>query len=507
MNGLIIKFAPDTRQYTDESGSAVELHVKLIQEPNWNAKTVEFDVYTSDSTEGVVRYPTKVIFTKQNWNITQPVYIEGQYDAIVDGDVLYNISFIYANEYTQSGVVANDPSFARYHYQYPVQHIEILNLDSGQTPENRVNGLIIDLAPDSGSLYYSDGRPCYGCTDESGTRLELHVKLIQEPNWNAKTVEFDVYTSDSTEGIVNYPSTVIFTKQNWNIPQSVYVEGQYDMKVDGDVHYNISFIYSSEYTQSGVVANDPSFARYHYQHPAQHIELINLDSKQDSNTTNGLRIKWGKGTRKYTSEVGSFCEIQAKLEYEPNWQTETVVFDVFSSDTTEGAINFPSSLTFTHQNWDIWQPIYVQGIPDGKKDGDVYYNVSFSYVSEFTPGAQFKSNDPSFSRDHFKYPIQHFLILNYDSDSGLNGTNATINNRLYIDLATDSPKRYREGQTPIGFTTEAGGVVELLVSLVEEPNWETEKITFFIFTSDATEGVVKYPTLVAFTHQNWDIKT
>ena len=143
--------------------------------------------------------------------------------------------------------------------------------------------------------------------------------------------------------------------------------------------------------------------------------------------------------------------------------------------------------------------------PDGKKDGDVYYNVSFSYVSEFTPGAQFKSNDPSFSRDHFKYPIQHFLILNYDSDSGLNGTNATINNRLYIDLATDSPKRYREGQTPIGFTTEAGGVVELLVSLVEEPNWETEKITFFIFTSDATEGVVKYPTLVAFTHQNWDI--
>ena len=83
--------------------------------------------------------------------------------------------------------------------------------------------------------------------DETGSVVQLDVQLEQVP---LAAVRVDVFTNDTTEGIVN-PSTFTWTRENWNETQTVRVVGQPDDEADGDKWFRVTLDYSSEDTNYG----------------------------------------------------------------------------------------------------------------------------------------------------------------------------------------------------------------------------------------------------------------
>ena len=265
---------------------------------------------------------------------------------------------MYQAEYIKGGS-ATDPSFSSYHYDYPTQYFELVNVDCQQTKNNSQNGIIVEFSEDSEEF-----------TTENGALVELMASLEQEPNMLAEQVIFNVFTSDASEGIVYHPTAVVFTHQNWNIPQPVVISGVYDDLDDGDQPYNISFEYSAEYTPGYSSANDPSFGRMHFKYKTQNIEIINVDSNHTNSSFNGLVVQYSPDSRQYTDESGAVVELHLTLESDFNKNTEHIIFGIATTDPTEGVVMYPSQVTFTHENWDIPQSVYIEGQYDEEVDGD-----------------------------------------------------------------------------------------------------------------------------------------
>jgi hypothetical protein len=72
-------------------------------------------------------------------------------------------------------------------------------------------------------------------TTEAGVTATFTVKLNTIPTAN---VTIGLTSSDTTEGILSTPS-LIFTPNNWNIPQTVTITGVDDTIVDGNIAYSI----------------------------------------------------------------------------------------------------------------------------------------------------------------------------------------------------------------------------------------------------------------------------
>ena len=68
-----------------------------------------------------------------------------------------------------------------------------------------------------------------------------------------------------------------------------------------------------------------------------------------------------------------------------------------------------STLVFDWTNWDIEVPVVVRGEWDRKPDGDIEYTVDFTLVA---------SEDPLYSRKHYKDPGYSFPMVNVDSWEG-----------------------------------------------------------------------------------------
>jgi hypothetical protein len=73
----------------------------------------------------------------------------------------------------------------------------------------------------------------------------------------------------------------------------------------------------------------------------------------------------------FTDENGSTDSFSIVLDSAPS---SNVTVELTSSDLTEGTVS-PSSVIFTHGNWDKPELIEVTGVPDGIQDGDVLYQI------------------------------------------------------------------------------------------------------------------------------------
>lgn len=82
-----IVVSPTGGLVTTEAGGTDSFSVVLDSEP---LSDVSIQLATSDSTEGLPS-PTNLTFTASNWNVPQTVDVTGQDDAILDGDVAYEI--------------------------------------------------------------------------------------------------------------------------------------------------------------------------------------------------------------------------------------------------------------------------------------------------------------------------------------------------------------------------------------------------------------------------------
>ncbi|GAB4152150.1 MAG: hypothetical protein Tsb009_27850 [Planctomycetaceae bacterium] len=112
---------------TTEAGGTATFTIRLTSKPEDDVKVF---LTSSDTTEGVIASANPVVFTPDNWNVSQTVTVRGVDDSIDDGDVAYQVL---------TSIMSNDPSYAA----LDPPDISLVNIDDDETivPPGNVRGI------------------------------------------------------------------------------------------------------------------------------------------------------------------------------------------------------------------------------------------------------------------------------------------------------------------------------------------------------------------------------
>jgi len=188
-----------------EDGSQDNFIVFLNRQPQIQAV---FTITSSDPEEVRVLNP-EIIFTPENINLAQFVYLEGVDDDIQDGNQTSTITI-------QVDPTRSDAMFA----SLPAKSFSCITLDNDNIPR------IIVLETNASTQ-----------VDESESEDTVFVSLGTAPT---NEVNINVGVEDLTEVSVN-PSNLTFTSNNWFVPQSIMINGVDDDLVDGSQKTNLIF--------------------------------------------------------------------------------------------------------------------------------------------------------------------------------------------------------------------------------------------------------------------------
>ncbi len=233
-----IKITAAANLETTESGGVATFSVALSHSPN---ATVSLALAASNLNEGTVS-PQVLTFTASNWNSAQSVTLTGVDDTVVDGDVAYKISI--------DPSASQDNNFR----VLQVQTVDVVNRDNdapAAAQPNAPDGLIVTAAANL-------------TTTESGGRASFTLQLARAPTAPVKIL---LRSSNLKEGLVA-PSSMIFDATNWDIAQTVNIQGVDDNMRDGSVAYSVLIDVPS--------SNDKSFASTQ----ARKIAVVNLDNDE-----------------------------------------------------------------------------------------------------------------------------------------------------------------------------------------------------------------------------------
>ncbi|MBI5509652.1 MAG: Ig-like domain-containing protein, partial [Deltaproteobacteria bacterium] len=384
---------------TTEAGGTATFVVVLNNQPTGTV-TLTFD--TDDTGEGRPGVTT-LVFTTSNWNAPQLVTVTGVDDMLADGNQTYHVVFqaTVSTDGAYSGII---PSA-----------IAIINVD------NETAGFTVGRisAP----------------TTEGGGAATFSVVLNSRPAADV-SVSFD--SNDTSEGTVAVTS-LLFTPNNWNAPQTVTVTGVDDNNADGNQTYAIHF--------TATTSSDPAYAAI----TPPDVTVTNID-----NETAGFLIGLISGP---TTEGGGSASFAVVLTSQPS---ANVTVQLSSSDPGEGAPAV-TSLQFTALNWNAPQFVTVSGVDDFVQDGNQPYFILF--------GA-------TLSADGGYAAIQppDVAVINIDNDSAGITVSAISRN-----------------------TTEGGGTATFTVVLNSEP---TAPVTLDFHSTDLTEGAPSVTTLT-FSTVGW----
>ena len=210
-------------------------------------------------------------------------------------------------------------------------------------------------------------------TDEDGKTAILNVSLNHEP---AADVSISCAVSNDQEATAN--CALIFTPENWNVPQQAVITGVKDAMFDGDVEYEVMLTSSSEDAEFDALMHTQKF--------------VNLDK-----TVLGVVVI--SESEYITSEDGTSVVLDVFLSAAPD---SNVSFSIESSDPKEGRVD-TDRIIFTPQNWSTPQQIVVTGVDDANKDGSQEYYVVFGNI---------ESEDINY----MDMAIDPILFVNQDND-------------------------------------------------------------------------------------------
>ena len=279
-------------------------------------------------------------------------------------------------------------------------------------------------------------------TNEFGRQASFTVRLAVAPE--SQVSIGPVHSLNEAEGKVISNQYLIFDYNNYNIPQTVTVQGVDDSIADGNQTYEISLgkIETSDYSYSLLTLPN--------------VRVINTDKDTASiavSPTMGLVV----------NESGTKTSFSVILSTQPGGN---VTIPSFSSSNPNECIVLTSSLTFNSNNWDTPQTVEVQGVDDNYLDGPQTCSISSS---------------PSTSEDqvYVNKTIPLVTVTNVDNDQA---------GFTFVSL------------TPAQ-TTEAGGQAQFSIVMNTIP-YGTVNITG-ITSNDPTEGTVS-PNFVSFNSTNWN---
>ncbi len=190
-----------------EGGANSSFGISLSDQPS---ATVVIDATLNSITEAVVS-PTQFTFTTINWSNTQSGTVTAIDDTIVDGTMPVNLTL------SVNDGMSDDcfDSLADTVYSLQIQ-------------DNDIPGFTV-TAPSSTVL------------EQTSSTTSFTVVLDAEPSAD---LIFSILLSDATE-LSSTVSQLLFTRLNWNIPQTVPLAGVPDTEDDGDVVSTITISNSS----------------------------------------------------------------------------------------------------------------------------------------------------------------------------------------------------------------------------------------------------------------------
>ncbi|HRG76003.1 MAG TPA: hypothetical protein PLX69_15695 [Leptospiraceae bacterium] len=279
-------------------------------------------------------------------------------------------------------------------------------------------------------------------TNEFGRQASFTIKLSKKPE--SDVTIGSITSSNPAEGVIVTASSFTFTKDNFDQPQTITVQGVPDGVADGNQQYRVKFgsLKTEDYSYSLLVIPDAL--------------VINTDKETPSiAATPALGLS--------TNENGQAANVYVVLSTQPG---ADVVIPAFSSDTvTECVVS--ATLTFTSKNWDTPQIVKVTGVDDFLLDGAKNCSISSS---------------PSTSVDqvYVNKTMPVVTVVNVDNDTP---------GFTYVPITS-------------AITTEGGGQAQFSVILNTIPsgNISVSGIT----TSDSTEATIS-PTSFSFGPTNWNI--
>ena len=112
-NAALIEITQD-QLVTTEAGDSDSFLMHLTERPT---HTISIDVNIGDYTE-VSSNTSTIVFSTDNWNQTQEIFITGIDDADIDGDILSLISF--------GPAISSDLTYSG----FQVSSVEVLNIDN-----------------------------------------------------------------------------------------------------------------------------------------------------------------------------------------------------------------------------------------------------------------------------------------------------------------------------------------------------------------------------------------
>jgi len=411
---------PTANLSTTERGGKATFSIALTSKPVNTANpgmsaTVKFSLSSSRPLEGSVS-PTTLTFDDKNWKSAQVVTVTGVNDDAADGPQPYVISMSLASSVDEN-----------YNNHKP-SDVSVTNED-----DDSASLKILPMPTQTPTL----------TSEMSGGTSTFTVELTSLPS---SDVTFTLSSTDESEGWVS-PTTLKFTPTNGKTRQTVTVTGVNDDLADGDQPYSIVL--------SNATSADPGYSGKF----GVGLPFVNVDDDRA-----GYRIVAAPNLK--TSEDGGTATFTVALWSEPS---APVSIALSSSDTSEGDVLPPKTLSFNSDNWSKPQTVTILGAQDdGVADGPQTYQVKLA--DAVSPG------DPKYDG---KYGTQ-LEVQNLDDDQP-----------GYTVIAGSTLQ-----------TTESGGPATFSVVLKSKPKDGTT-VSLGLKTSNVYEGTVS-PSSLLFTPSDWN---
>lgn len=301
------------------------------------------------------------------------------------------------NDLSSSFIVTNTTSATLYNLAWNTQYyVEVTGMDNEPTATLTKSSTISTFTTQNGTSEIT-ASSITGTATEAGGAATFTVVLNNQPG---SDVTIPVLSNDTGEGVAS-PNALIFTRDNWNTPQTVTVTGVDDNINDGDQTYTIALgaATSSDITFHGFDAIDPSVTT-------------------SDNDTPAISTSASPAT---TTEAGGTATISVTLACQP---LASVTIPIASSNTNEGSIG-TSELTFTPEAWNTPQTITVTGVDDARDDGNQNYTVNFGTSISTDP--EFNGLTTTTSLTNTDNDTAEILVNLTTGTTSENGTSALFN--------------------------------------------------------------------------------
>jgi hypothetical protein len=265
-------------------------------------------------------FPEEIIFDASDWNQPRDVTVRALNDAVAEGP--------------HSTVISHSVSSADGNYEGAV----VANVSVGIT-DNDTAGIVITETAGSTDISEAGKTDIYTVALQSQPTSD--VKITIQTGGQAKTL----------------PSSLTFTAQNWNQPQTVAVTPVADIIAEGPHTDTITHV---------VTSSDPNYSG---------LATAGLIVNITDDDVHGIVVTESDGGSAVT-EGGATDDYTVALASQPS---DNVTVTVTPDDDVS---TLPTQLTFTPANWDQPQAVTITAVDDLDDEPAEFAQISHSVTSQ-----------------------------------------------------------------------------------------------------------------------------